>query len=100
MEKGKDVFCGSGKTLGDWGIKVFLNTKNAVIDEKGYCKLILKRRREPDKMGNDWSLCVDSWKRPEGQAPYTPAQAQPDTSNQPKQPDAINAGQTEDDLPF
>lgn len=73
-----------------YGTKVSINVEKFVEElqkhknESGYCNLVLKDRKEPDKYGNNVYAIVDTWK-PDPTKAKKPAQAEANTG---------------DDLPF
>jgi hypothetical protein len=73
-----------------YGTKVSINVDKFVEElqkhknESGYCNLVIKDRKEPDKYGNNVYAVVDTWK-PDPTKAKKPAQAEANTG---------------DDLPF
>lgn len=63
------IYCGFAKTFGQYGdLKVSINVNdregNLIVaqNEKGWINLIVSKRKEPDKNGNEYSVRIDTFK--------------------------------------
>lgn len=72
-----------------FNVEKFIEELRQHANESGYCNVVVKDRKAPDKFGNNVYVALDTWK-----PDPTKAKSSPTTSAQPSAPKVV------DDLPF
>jgi len=95
-------YVGNGKVVGKFDhIAIGVKYSDLVPNEKGWCNLIVAKRREMDKYGNTHTVYINDWTPQSGRGQQSEERREQERQNfQPNDPFPEEPSPSDRDLPF